>query len=116
MQALRTACEHDDFAERADLFDDSWMDRIDRFTDARNRWAHDAVATNVDGTQLIDEAHHTIVEAIEISSWTESRLAALERRLPPTTFGNSVGTAPGGEGQQRCSGPILQNKLPGSDR
>jgi hypothetical protein len=87
VQALRTACEHDDFVEWAGLFDDSWMERIERFTDARSR-RHDAVAADVDGTQLIDEMHHTIIEAIEISSWVESRLAALDRGLPPTTFGN----------------------------
>jgi len=87
VQALRTAREHDDFRDCAELFDDLWLDRVDRFVEARNRWAHDAVAADIDGLQLIDEAHRTIVEAVEISDWIEARLVAVSSSTRPPAVG-----------------------------
>jgi hypothetical protein len=79
LQAIRTASAHHDTQRLAFMFDDAWLDRIERFVDARNRWTHDAVATHLNGVQLIDEAHRTIIEAIEIAQWIEARLAMLRR-------------------------------------
>jgi len=83
VQALQAAQDHTDFKQLSDLIDEVWLERVDRFVDARNRWAHDAVGGNVGTQQLIDEAHRTIMEAIELADWIEERLALLNEASEP---------------------------------
>lgn len=94
LQAIRAASAHPDFQDVAFMFNDAWLDRIERFVNARNRWAHDTVGVDIDGVQLIDEAHHTIVEAIEIARWIETRLVTLRRTGPFTQQDDDQDNAP----------------------
>lgn len=80
VQALRVAREHDDFQRIAPLLEESWLDRVDRFVQARNAWVHDAV--QLDGLQLIDEAHRTIMDGVELSQWIEATIGAVRESAP----------------------------------
>jgi len=67
--AFRTIKGHKDFDFLVLVLEDDWLDRLERFVDLRNTWAHGGVSTTLSGELVIDEARRTIVEAIELIRW-----------------------------------------------
>lgn len=74
VQGFRAARGHGSFADLEHHIPDDWINRLDRFTDERNSWAHG----DTDGTptQIVDLAYDTMREGIQITEWLtrEARL------------------------------------------
>lgn len=82
---LRTIRDRGDFAFVADALDDEWLDRLEQFADARNRWAHAGRQATVPPRVEIGEARQMFNSGIDLVRWLhESVLPAVDgRRGPP---------------------------------
>jgi len=69
VHALQTIKKHDDFDFLSSALEDDWLERLEKFTDIRNAWAHDGVSKTLSGELIIDEARRAMVEAIELIRW-----------------------------------------------
>lgn len=66
-QALQVASSHPDFVQYAEQLPERWIERLDLFTESRNRWAHDDV--DLKGPELLDEAHRVLAEGLALIEW-----------------------------------------------
>jgi hypothetical protein len=80
-QAFKTARADARFASVQQHMPEVWVDRLVRFADDRNSWAHGAVAGT--HTQVIDQAFAVMREGIEIASWISLELSALGEAAKP---------------------------------
>ena len=76
-QALQAASLHPDFARYSDQLSDRWIERLDRFADSRNRWAHDDI--DLKGLELLDEAHRVLVDALSLIEWLSNSKEAVRQ-------------------------------------
>jgi hypothetical protein len=67
--ALRTVKDHDAFEFVADALDDEWLDRLEQFSDARNRWAHAGRRTSDSPHAEIDDARRAFSEGVTLVRW-----------------------------------------------
>ncbi len=79
VQALQIISVHQDFTQYGEMFTERWIERLDSFADSRNRWAHDDI--DLQGLELLDEAHRVLVEALGLSAWLSSSIESI-RQLP----------------------------------
>jgi hypothetical protein len=77
VQALQTAASHPDFAQYAELLADRWIERLDNFAEARNRWAHDDI--DLKGLELLDEAHRILGDALGLTDWLSSSIGTVRQ-------------------------------------
>lgn len=77
-QALRVASTHRDFAAYGEQLSDRWIERLDRFADSRNRWAHDDV--DLQGLELLDEAHRVLSDALSLADWLSISIADVQQQ------------------------------------
>jgi TIR domain len=75
VHALRVAEAHPDFASYGDQLDERWIERLDRFADARNSWAHDDI--DLRGEELLDEAYRVLSEALDLIQWLSTSTKAV---------------------------------------
>lgn len=75
VQALRNASAHQDFMPYSEILSDRWIDRLEGFTESRNRWAHDDI--DLHGLELLDEAHRVIIEALSLIAWLSSSIESI---------------------------------------
>jgi hypothetical protein len=77
VQALQTASSHPDFAQYAGPLTDRWIERLDSFANSRNKWAHDDI--DLQGLELLDEAHRVLVEAIGLITWLLASIESIQQ-------------------------------------
>jgi hypothetical protein len=77
-QALQVASSHQDFAHYGDQLSDRWIERLDRFAESRNRWAHDDV--DLKGLELLDEAHRVLADALSLIGWLSSSIGSVQQQ------------------------------------
>ncbi len=77
-QALQVASSHPDFANYTDQLSDRWIERLDRFADSRNRWAHDDI--DLRGLELLDEAHRVLADALSLIVWLSSSIESVQQQ------------------------------------
>jgi TIR domain len=77
-QALQVASSHQDFSHYGDQLADRWIERLDRFTESRNRWAHDDI--DLRGLELLDEAHRVLAEALSLIGWLSSSIESVRQQ------------------------------------
>lgn len=78
VQALQVASSHPDFAHYGDQLSDRWIERLDRFAESRNRWAHDDI--DLRGLELLDEAHRVLADALSLVAWLSSSLKSVQQQ------------------------------------
>lgn len=80
VQAFRVARSDNRFADVHHHIREDWVDRLDKFADERNSWAHGAA----DGThtQMIDRAFSAMSEGIQILAWLVGEINVLEGGTP----------------------------------
>jgi hypothetical protein len=80
-QGFKTARADDRFATVQQHMPEDWVERLVRFADDRNSWAHGAVAgTHI---QVTDQAFAVMREGIEIASWISLELSSLGEAARP---------------------------------
>ena len=96
--AYRTIKVHKDFEFLVHVLEEDWLDRLERFADNRNSWAHGGVSTTLSGELVIDEARRTIIEAIELIRWIGgiilpelAKAKSIEVKLPVQRSGRKFG-------------------------
>ncbi len=67
--ALRTIKTRRDFEFVADVLDDELIDSLERFAEARNRWAHAGERGSNSPHEEIDAARHAFSNGIELIRW-----------------------------------------------
>jgi hypothetical protein len=77
-QALQAASSHPDFARYGDQLSDRWIERLGRFAESRNRWAHDDV--DLRGLELLDEAHRVLADALSLIGWLSSSIESVQQQ------------------------------------
>jgi TIR domain len=77
-QALQAASSHPDFARYGDQLSDRWIERLGRFAESRNRWAHDDI--DLRGLELLDEAHRVLAEALSLIGWLSSSIEGVQQQ------------------------------------
>jgi len=80
-QAFRIAREDARFADVQKHMPEEWVERLAKFADERNSWAHGAVQGS--HTQVIDHAFAVMREGIEIASWISLELSSLGEAAKP---------------------------------
>ncbi len=76
--ALQVASSHPDFAHYGDQLSDRWIERLDRFAESRNRWAHDDI--DLRGSELLDEAHRVLADALSLVGWLSSSIESVQKQ------------------------------------
>jgi TIR domain len=76
--ALQVASSHPDFAHYHDQLSDRWIERLDRFAESRNRWAHDDI--DLRGLELLDEAHRVLADALSLVGWLSSSTESVQQQ------------------------------------
>lgn len=69
------------FADVQQHMPEEWVERLVRFADERNSWAHGAVEGT--HTQVVDQAFAVMREGIEIASWISLELSSLGEAAKP---------------------------------
>jgi TIR domain len=77
-QALQVASSHPDFARYYDQLSDRWIERLGRFAESRNRWAHDDI--DLRGLELLDEAHRVLADALSLIGWLSSSVEGVQQQ------------------------------------
>jgi hypothetical protein len=80
-QALMTARTDGRFDKVQQHMPEDWVERLARFADERNAWAHGAVQGS--HTQVIDQAFATMREGIEIAAWISLELSSIGEAAKP---------------------------------
>jgi len=80
-QAFKIALADDRFAQVQQHMPEDWVERLAKFADERNSWAHGAVQGSP--TQVIDQAFATMREGIEIAAWISLELSSLGEAAKP---------------------------------
>jgi hypothetical protein len=83
--ALRTMKVRPEFLFIADVLDDEWLDRLDQFTDGRNRWAHSDRKPSGTARIEIGEARQLFSAGIDLLRWL------FESVLPTLAGGDGLG-------------------------
>jgi|GEM_PF-1360872 len=77
VQALQIASAHPDFEEYSGQLTDRWIERLDSFASSRNKWAHDDI--DLQGLELLDEAHRVLVEALGLITWLLGSIEGIQQ-------------------------------------
>lgn len=77
-QALQVASSHPDFASYGDQLSDLWIERLARFAESRNMWAHDYI--DLRGLELLDEAHRVLSDALSLAGWLSSSIEDVQQQ------------------------------------
>jgi hypothetical protein len=89
VQALRIAEGHKDFGDYAEQLQERWIDRLERFANTRNSWAHDDI--DLSGLELLDEAYRVLSEGLDLIQWLSASTQAVHSRSGDTDEGNDAG-------------------------
>lgn len=90
-QALQLASSHQDFEQHAAILTDRWIERLDSFAESRNKWAHDDV--DLQGLELMDEAHRVLVEALGLITWLSSSIESVQHQSAEQQDEDLIGSA-----------------------
>lgn len=96
VQALELASSHPGFTQYTDQLADRWIERLDHFADSRNKWAHDDI--DLEGLELLDEAHRVLAEALDLIGWLLSSIESVHGRTA-----EPEDESPGGSGEIQLS-------------
>ena len=67
--AFRTIKNHHAFEFAADIFDDEWLDKLEHFSDTRNKWAHAGRRISDTPQTEIDEGRRAFGQGLYLVRW-----------------------------------------------
>jgi hypothetical protein len=112
--AFRTIKEHDNFDFLSSILEDDYLDRLERFANLRNTWAHGGISTTFSGELVIDEGRRGLIEGIELIRWIGGSILPALAEAPSVEFSTPEISLPEQRGK-RESGIFISHSTADTD-
>ncbi|MGH8902166.1 MAG: toll/interleukin-1 receptor domain-containing protein [Egibacteraceae bacterium] len=74
LAALRTIKDHENFQAISEVLSDEWLDRLEQFSENRNRWAHAGRKPSSSSHAEIYEARYVVSNGIDLIRWVSTQI------------------------------------------